>query len=106
GDELAIKTLHTEVLGDDIVKRFLRESELVRRLKHPHVVRTLDAGADAQSGMMYLVMPLLKGKDLDKVLEELGALEPETAVRIALQAARGLTAAHRVGIIHPDLNPA
>jgi serine/threonine protein kinase len=54
---------------------------------------------------MFLVMPLLHGRDLDKVLEELGALEPETAVRITLQAARGLSAAHRIGIIHRDVKP-
>ena len=75
------------------------------RLKHPHVVRTLDSGVDAATGLMFLVMPLLKGRDLDRVLEELGALEPETAVRIALQAARGLSAAHRIGIIHRDVKP-
>jgi len=105
GAELAVKTLSREIVGEQTTQRFLRESELVRRLKHPHVVRTLDSGVDAPTGLMFLVMPLLKGRDLDKVLEELGALDPETAVRIALQAARGLSAAHRVGIIHRDVKP-
>lgn len=105
GAEVALKTLSPEVMGELTSQRFLRESELVRGLKHPHVVRTLDSGQDPDSGLMFLVMPLLKGRDLDKVLEELGALEPETAVRIALQAARGLSAAHRIGIIHRDVKP-
>ena len=105
GAELAVKTLTAEVMGEQTAQRFLRESELVRRLKHPHVVRTLDSGVDATTGLMFLVMPLLKGRDLDHVLEELGALEPETGVRIALQAARGLSAAHRIGIIHRDVKP-
>lgn len=105
GDEVALKTLSPEMMGEQISQRFLRESELVRGLKHPHVVRTLDAGQDSATGLMFLVMPLLKGRDLDKVLDELGALEPETAVRIALQAARGLSAAHRIGIIHRDVKP-
>jgi serine/threonine protein kinase len=105
GAEVAVKTLSSEIMGEQTSQRFLRESELVRRLKHPHVVRTLDSGADPATGLMFLVMPLLKGRDLDKVLEELGALEPETAVRIALQAARGLSAAHRIGIIHRDVKP-
>jgi len=103
--EVAVKTLNSEVMGQETSQRFLRESELVRRLKHPHVVRTLDSGVDAATGLMFLVMPLLKGRDLDRILEELGALEPETAVRIALQAARGLSAAHRIGIIHRDVKP-
>jgi len=105
GAQVAVKTLSSEVMGPETSQRFLRESELVRRLKHPHVVRTLDSGVDATTGLMFLVMPLLKGRDLDRILEELGALEPETAVRIALQAARGLSAAHRIGIIHRDVKP-
>jgi serine/threonine protein kinase len=105
GAELAVKTLTADIMGEQTAQRFLRESELVRRLKHPHVVRTLDSGVDATTGLMFLVMPLLKGRDLDHVLEELGALEPETGVRIALQAARGLSAAHRIGIIHRDVKP-
>jgi serine/threonine protein kinase len=105
GAEVALKALRPEVMGGQTSQRFLRESELVRRLKHPHVVRTLDSGQDPATGMMFLVMPLLKGRDLDHVLDELGALDPETAVRIALQAARGLTAAHRIGIIHRDVKP-
>ncbi|MES1187640.1 MAG: serine/threonine-protein kinase [Myxococcales bacterium] len=105
GAELAVKTLTADIMGEQTAQRFLRESELVRRLKHPHVVRTLDSGVDATTGLMFLVMPLLKGRDLDHVLEELGALEPETVVRIALQAARGLSAAHRIGIIHRDVKP-
>jgi serine/threonine protein kinase len=105
GAEVAVKTLSPEMMGDQTSQRFLRESELVRGLKHPHVVRTIDSGVDKATGLMFLVMPLLKGRDLDRILEELGALDPETAVRIALQAARGLTAAHRIGIIHRDVKP-
>jgi serine/threonine protein kinase len=105
GADVAVKMLSPEAMGEQASRRFLRECELVRGLKHPHVVRTLDAGADLSRGLMYLVMPLLKGEDLEHVLERLGALEPETAVRIALQAARGLGAAHRIGIIHRDVKP-
>lgn len=105
GGEVAVKTLSAQSLGPQTTQRFLRESELVSRLKHPHVVRTVDAGVDEPTGLMFFVMPLLKGRDLDRVLEDLGALEPETAVRIALQAARGLSAAHRIGIIHRDVKP-
>jgi serine/threonine protein kinase len=73
--EVAVKTLNASAMGQETSQRFLRESELVRRLKHPHVVRTLDSGVDAATGLMFLVMPLLKGRDLDRVLEELGALK-------------------------------
>jgi serine/threonine protein kinase len=106
GSKVAIKTLSLELMTGDASQRFLRESELVRGLEHRHVVRTLDAGLDTQAGLLFLVMPLLHGRDLDRVLEEVRALEPEIAVRIAIQAARGLTAAHRIGIIHRDVKPA
>ncbi|HEY6080314.1 MAG TPA: serine/threonine-protein kinase, partial [Polyangiaceae bacterium] len=105
GAEVALKALNPELMAGEMAERFLRESELVRGLKHPHVVRTLDAGADQAAGLLFLVMPLLKGHDLDHTLDRLGALDPQTAVRIALQAARGLSAAHRIGIIHRDVKP-
>ena len=68
------------------------------------MVATLAAGRDESLGH-YLVMPLLSGRDLDDVLEVHGALAPESAVRVALQAARGLSAAHRVGVVHRDVKP-
>jgi serine/threonine-protein kinase len=103
--ELAVKTLDPEMMGGEHAKRFLRESELVRGLRDPHIVPSLGAGIDRDTGLLYLVMPLLHGRDLEKVLEEVTALEPETAVRVALQAARGLSAAHQLGIVHRDVKP-
>jgi tRNA A-37 threonylcarbamoyl transferase component Bud32 len=105
GRKVAVKTLSAELMRSDAAQRFVRESEVVRGLQHPHVVPTLDAGVDAQSGLLFLVMPLQRGRNLDHVLDELGALEPENAVRIALQAAKGLGAAHRIGVIHRDVKP-
>lgn len=105
GREVAVKTLSAELMRSDAVQRFERESEVVRGIQHPHVVPTLDAGFDDQSGLMFLVMPLQRGRNLDDVLDKLGALEPENAVRIALQAAKGLAAAHRIGVIHRDVKP-
>ncbi len=105
GRKVAVKTLSAELMRSDAAQRFVRESEVVRGLKHPHVVPTLDAGVDDRSGLLFLVMPLQRGRNLDHVLDELSALEPENAVRIALQAAKGLSAAHRIGVIHRDVKP-
>lgn len=101
----AVKILFAELLDGEAGQRFERESKLVLGLSHPHVVATLAAGWDDALGSHYLVMPLLDGRDLDSVLEEHGALAPQSAVRIALQAARGLAAAQRVGIVHRDVKP-
>jgi serine/threonine-protein kinase len=105
GRKVAVKTLNAELMRSDAAQRFVRESEVVRGLRHPHVVPTFDAGVDTQSGLLFLVMPLQRGRNLDNLLDEVGALEPENAVRIALQAAKGLGAAHRIGVIHRDVKP-
>jgi len=104
GKPFAVKILYPELLDSEVAPRFERESKLVLGLSHPHVVATLAAGRDESLGH-YLVMPLLSGRDLDAVLEVHGALAPESAVRVALQAARGLSAAHRVGVVHRDVKP-
>ncbi|HEX3773216.1 MAG TPA: serine/threonine-protein kinase [Polyangiaceae bacterium] len=105
GQAVAVKILFPELLSGEGEQRFERESKLVLGLNHPHIVPTIDAGLDENLGAHFLVMPLLNGRDLDGILEEEGALEPESAVRIALQAARGLAAAHRIGIVHRDMKP-
>ena len=104
GKSLAVKILYPELLDGESALRFERESKLVLGLSHPHVVTTLASGQDEALGH-YLVMPLLSGRDLDGVLETHGALAPESAVRVALQAARGLSAAHRIGVVHRDVKP-
>ena len=104
GKSFAVKILYPELLDSEAAQRFERESKVVLGLAHPHVVAPLAAGHDETLGE-YLVMPLLSGRDLDGVLEVHGALAPESAVRVALQAARGLSAAHRVGVVHRDVKP-
>lgn len=104
GKPFALKLLYPELLDGEGAQRFTRESKLVIGLSHPHVVSTLDAGRDEALGH-FLVMPLLEGRDLDSVLAEHGALAPDSAVRVILQAARGLSAAHRIGVVHRDVKP-
>ncbi|HEY4157217.1 MAG TPA: serine/threonine-protein kinase [Polyangiaceae bacterium] len=105
GNTFALKIMYTELLEGEFAQRFERESMLALGLSHPHVVPTVDAGRDYELGLHFLVMPFLAGQDVDSVLEKHGALEPESAVRIALQAARGLAAAHALGIVHRDIKP-
>jgi serine/threonine protein kinase len=102
---VALKILDPSLLFTDVVHRFEREAHVVTRLRSEHVIPTLAAGEDTTLGVLYLMMPLLQGRDLDSVLSEHGALEPEIAVRIAIQAARGIGAAHALGIIHRDVKP-
>ncbi|MEO8903105.1 MAG: serine/threonine-protein kinase [Polyangiaceae bacterium] len=105
GTTVAVKILYPELLDGEAGQRFEREAKLVQGLSHPHVVSTLGSGRDDALNAHFLIMPLLTGRDMDGVLEQHGALTPESAVRIALQAARGLCAAHRIGIVHRDVKP-
>ena len=106
GTEVAIKLLRTAAIANnaDVERRFRREAMLCRSLKHRNVVSVVDHGL--HHGAPFFVMPLLRGTDLDDCLTKTGALEPEVAVGIVLQACAGVRAAHEAGVVHRDLKPA
>ena len=86
-----------------LVSRFRREMQAAARLNHPNVVSVLDA--DEDRGVYYLAMEYIEGRDLDQLIRERGALSVDQAVDCAVQAARGLEAAHAQGIVHRDIKP-
>jgi len=109
GRVVAVKTLLAsarEQLGQEAISRFVREAEVSASVHSPNVVEVLDAGHDQALDVAFMVMELLKGEDLEQVLVRTGALRQEVAVRVALQAARGLAAAHKQGVVHRDVKPA
>ncbi|MHC4449306.1 MAG: serine/threonine-protein kinase [Planctomycetota bacterium] len=101
---VALKVVHPHLLETaGFFKRFLREAEIGRTVRHANVVRTLDC--DAIGGHHFLVMEYVKGRSLRELLDELGTI-PETLLReIAVQTAAGLCAIHEAGIVHRDLKP-
>lgn len=108
GRDVAVKTLLAaarEQLGQEALSRFVREAQVSSAVKNPHVVEVLDAGHDEQIDVAFMVMELLHGEDLDQLLTRTGALPQDVAVRIILQAARGLAAAHQQNVIHRDVKP-
>lgn len=91
--------------ADHALARFAREAEIISQLHHPHVVQVLDFDT-TEEGRPYLVMELLKGRALDNVLSKHSKLGIGPAIRVAVQAASALGAAHQAGIVHRDLKPA
>jgi eukaryotic-like serine/threonine-protein kinase len=89
GREVAIKVSQAKYS-----ERFEREARAVAALNHPHICQIYDVGAN------YLVMELIDGQPIE------GPLPLDRALKYAAQIADALDAAHRKGIVHPDLKPA
>lgn len=108
GDRVAVKLLHKPLcMVPEPVRRFAREFEATSQIDHPNVVRSLAFGQEsdgALAGTHYLVMEILDGRKLDEILKS-GKLDADRAVRIALDVAKALEAAHELGIVHRDVEP-
>ncbi|KAJ8761971.1 hypothetical protein K2173_006573 [Erythroxylum novogranatense] len=107
GIQVAVKKLGEEVLSDeDKVKAFRDELALLQKIRHPNVVQFL--GAVTQSSPLMIVTEYLPKGDLCAFLKRKGPLKPATAVRCALDIARGMSYLHEnkpAPIIHRDLEP-
>ncbi|XP_047180701.1 integrin-linked protein kinase 1-like isoform X2 [Vigna umbellata] len=107
GTQVAVKTLGEEVFADDDkVKAFHDELTLLEKIRHPNVVQFL--GAVTQSTPMIIVTEFLPQGDLRAYMKRKCALKPVTAVKFALDIARGMNYLHEhkpEAIIHRDLEP-
>jgi serine/threonine protein kinase len=106
GGRCAIKLLLNETGNTDFLARFQREGQLAASLHAPNVARVHELAVDRTLGIPFIVMELLDGNDVEQLVERVGPVHPTTAVRITLQAAAGLVAAHAGGIVHRDVKPA
>jgi serine/threonine-protein kinase len=104
GRRVAVKILRTELLAQEqMVQLFEQEARVLARLNHPNVVQVIDRGVSPRGP--YFVMEFVEGNTLQEFLSR-GNLSTERALTILLQAARGLSYAHRNGVIHRDVKPA
>jgi len=102
---VALKLLRPELsLREGAFERFRQELLTARQVSSPHVVRIHDL-AD-HDGQPFITMDLVEGESLDHRIDREGALPIDDVVRIGLQLARGLAAAHARGVVHRDLKPA
>jgi len=102
---VVVKVLKEGLSQDaSFVERFRREARAVAALSHPNIASVYDSGEDA--GRHFMVMELVKGRDLGRIINEDGALSPDRAADIAAQMCDALAHAHAAGIIHRDVKPA
>src|SRR5688572_8646759 len=104
GKKVAIKLLHADVSGDEVLARFKREAQIASLLSHPNIVHVEDYNVTAD-GMPYLVLEYLHGESLAQRLRG-GPLTVEQVFPIIRQVGSALAAAHAKGIVHRDLKPA
>jgi WD40 repeat protein len=103
---VALKVLDPELAGDDVARqRFCREARTAASVTHENVVAVHQVEKSADDGLPFLVMQLISGESLEQRLARVGKLPVREVVRIALQAAQGLAAAHAQGLIHRDIKP-
>jgi len=104
--DVALKVMLPQLADDPEQKqRFEREARAVARMNHPNVVTVFDLGYHTD-GSPYIVMELLKGRDLLKVMRQDPSLPLDRKVTIVLEVLDGLGHAHKVGIVHRDIKPA
>jgi serine/threonine-protein kinase len=101
--DVAIKVLHPDLGAALGAERFLSEIKTTAKLQHPHILPLLDSGA--ADGLLYYVMPYVRGETLRGRLEREKQLPIADAVRIAREVAGALDHAHKQGIIHRDIKP-
>ena len=104
GRDVAIKVLPKEFAKDsDRVARFQREAKLLASLNHNNIASIY--GLEESDGTHFLVLELIEGDTLADRLKR-GAIPAEESLKLALQIAEALEAAHEKGVIHRDLKPA
>ncbi|HVY49717.1 MAG TPA: serine/threonine-protein kinase [Minicystis sp.] len=101
---VAVKVLVRAGLSDEAARRRLtREARAVAQLDHPNVVKVYDTDSTPK-GDVFVVMELVRGKTLRALLNA-GELSPRERLRVLVDVARGLAAAHAAGLVHRDVKP-
>jgi eukaryotic-like serine/threonine-protein kinase len=99
--DVAIKFLLDDSASEAALERFRIEARAIARLQHPNVVAVHRVGN--AGGRPYLAYELVRGESLDRLEKPIA--EPK-ALSIAIDLARGLSAAHARGVFHRDVKPA
>ena len=112
-DDVLNRAVAVKILAGDLAldpearAAVLAEAQAVAKLPHPNICTVYDYGESLQADghlVPYVVMELLTGPSLADRLKE-GPLAPQEALRVAVEVATGLAAAHAHGVVHRDIKP-
>ena len=109
GREVAVKMLRSELARDaNFRERFRREAQNAGRLNHPAIVAIYDTGETLHDGQStpYIVMELVKGRNLKDIVADGGPLSPDEAATTLIPVCEALQVSHDAGIVHRDIKPA
>jgi len=102
--EVAIKILNAELNDPEVARRFRAEAVTVARLSHSGIATVYELFQ--HDGQWLMVMEFVRGETLERMVDRLGALPPQRAADLAMQALMALAHAHGLGVVHRDLKPA
>ena len=101
---VAVKILRPEVTTAIGIRRFQREIDIIRTLKHPNILPMLDSGMVA--GQFFFTTPFVEGDTLETKIRREKELSLADTITIASDVAAALDYAHGRGLIHRDVKPA
>jgi len=103
---VALKVLRPELTAALGPERFLHEIDVAAHLQHPHILPLFDSGQLGEgSAELYFVMPYVEGESLRARITREKQLPVDEAIRLTLEVADALSAAHAYGVIHRDIKP-
>jgi eukaryotic-like serine/threonine-protein kinase len=102
--QVALKILDPRYANDTVyIDRFEREARASAALGHFNVVQVYDFGTE--DGTYYIISEFVEGRTVQDELHEIGSFPCDQATDLVLQAARGLAAAEKAGVVHRDIKP-
>jgi len=102
GRRVALKVMDASLARDSVAsRRFLREADLIARVRHSHVIRVFDLGI--QNDVPFIVMELLHGETLAQHLSTRGRMSVAPLVESFAAICSAVAAIHEAGIVHRDL---
>jgi len=102
----ALKLMHASLLDDaNMRERFEQEATVAANVDSEHIVETIDAGIDEATGVPFILMELLKGKEVAQLLKARGRFSAREVAAVMAQVVRALELTHAAGVVHRDLKP-